>query len=281
MWYRSARPSNRPDPGTAPRLALIGLALYTLDGARPASRTRETPTRRPNFVLEPLGGGQMARPRKTEYRDPIEPCPHSSIELELITSSPAFNMAIEDQRLLAVALAPPGREYPMMYEPKAGDDPDVYRNWLIKVLGVLVDCYPHPVNLALDCLRLSLIEINRGITPNLFKPAKRARGGKGNFAAQDAMNLAVLAASYIHDNVCNEYEYKDALSSAGTTAIEIAAWKTRIDPAFRSHAIVAWYDLGSATRVLVNSVNLVRAQVGRKARQPLKIKASNQAKPAS
>jgi hypothetical protein len=212
----------------------------------------------------------MARPRKREYRTPIAAVPHSSIERKLIGASPAFTMGIEDSR--ALALAPPGLEYPMSYEPRAGDDPDAYRNWLIKVLGVLTDCYPAPINMALDCLRKSLIEVNRGLTPNLFKPVKRARGGKRNFAAQEAMNLAVLAASYIHDVAGNDESYEKSLEVAGTTRIEIDQWRTsRIDPAYQCSAIVAWTDLAGAEFTLQYAVEDAKAATARKPRRKAKV----------
>lgn len=209
----------------------------------------------------------MARPRKPQYQIPIEPQPHGTIARKVVAASPAFTMSAEDTHALEEAFAPPGQIYPMAYEPSAGEE-NAYRDWVIHVLSLLIDCYPSPIGLALDCIRKSLIEVNRGITPNLFKPVKRARGGKSNFAAQEAMNLAVLAANYIHDVQGDDQAYEKSLEVAGTTRIEIDQWRNgRIDPAYRCHAIIAWADLAGAERVLKYSVEDVKVEIARRARR--------------
>lgn len=210
----------------------------------------------------------MARARKSSYSQPVESVGLGALERKLIASSPAFSMNQEETLAFLQIFAPPGSEYPMLYASKTTDEnPDIYRDWLIKILEVLTDCYPAPVNMALDCLRKSLIEVNRGLTPNLFKPAKPAKGGKTNFAAQIAMNLAVLAANYIHDEVGNDDSYAEYLKLSGTSRLEIDRWRTRrIDPAYRQESIIAWYDLPSALVVLRNAISDYRKHSGRRSR---------------
>jgi len=206
----------------------------------------------------------MVRRRRTEYLTPVESVPHDQLIRRLISASPAF--ATEgDGTLWPQALPPPGNEYPMIHEPAPGEA-NCYRNWLINVLDVLVDCYPAPTNLALDCLRKSLIEVNRGLTPNLFKPAKRAKGGKANFAAQAAMDRAITAASYIHDECGNDASYETVLKIAGTSRREVEAWKGRVDLSYSSTSTVSWYDLKSAEVVLRNSIADYRVHSPRKAK---------------
>ena len=220
----------------------------------------------------------MSRSRKPEYKAPIEHVSHQSIERKLISASPVWTMAPDDLAALIDALKPPGDEYPMLYIPKPGDEnPNAYRDWLIGMLGILTDCYPHPINMGLDCLRKSLIEVNRGLTPNLFKSHKPARGGKVNFSAQEAMNLAVLAANYVHDETGNDDSYEQSLFDAGTNRREIDQWKGgRIDPAYKCSAIVAWHDLPSAIDVLRGAIADYRKHSGRTSRR-----ARNLSNPAS
>lgn len=208
----------------------------------------------------------MARSRKPEYQIPIEAVPHDSLARRLIAVSPAF--ANEgDAVLWASAFPPPGDEYPMSHEPTPGEA-NAYRDWLISVLAVLANCYPPPANMALECLRKSLIEVNRGITPNLFKVIKQAKGGKSNFAAQEAMNTAVLAASYIHDICANDMAYEAYLAKAGTNKREIDAWKNeRIDPAYKNNALLVCYDLKSAEIVLTAQIENYRSYRPRKAKR--------------
>ena len=206
----------------------------------------------------------MGRRRKPQYQVPIEANTQTSIERKLINDSPAFQWSSEDCVALQSALAPPGAVYPMEFVPDAdAENPNAYRDWLIRLLSTLTDCYPHPINMALDCLRLSLIEVNRGLTPNLFKPVKRA-SRKGKYSAQTAANLAVLAANYIHDEVGNDDSFAEELVKAGTSRREIDGWRNgRIDPAFRRHATVAWTDLKSAKAVLAGAIEDYRAASAR------------------
>lgn len=206
----------------------------------------------------------MARPRKLKAVDPIATDSLSAFERRLIAASPAFQTHGFDIAGFMQAFAPPSAAYPGTRNADARDlDPNAEREWLIRVLGVLTQCYPHPVNMALDCLRTSLIEVNRGLTPELFKPHKPAKGGKSNFVAQQAMNLAVLAADYIHDEVGNDDAYRQELTEAKTTGIEIEVWRARIDPAYRNHAIVAWCDLEGAREALSSAVARAKEAIGR------------------
>ena len=209
----------------------------------------------------------MARERKTKYPEPVGQEALTALERELIDNSPAFIMVGSDAAAFVTAFAPPGSDYPVLHKPKPDDpNPNAYRDWLIRVLSFLIECYPHPVNLALDSLKISLTEVNRGLTPNLFKPHKPAKGGKGNFGAQEAMNLAILAADYIHDNIGNDDAYAQVLADANTTGREIEGWRMRIDPAFRCTSITAWAHLDGAQRVLATAVADVRLAIGRKPR---------------
>lgn len=195
----------------------------------------------------------MPRKRKAEYRTPIEPIPYGVAGIKLVDASPAFRMSAEEWEEIAEAFAPPGSEYPMSHMPAPGQQ-NAYREWLIRVLLVLTDCYPHPINLAMDTLRKSLIEVERGVKANLFQPARKARR-KSNFAAQEAANLAVLAANYIHDVCGNDEAYELILTNAGTSRLEIDSWRNgRIDPAYRTPAIVAWADYAGAQCVLANAI---------------------------
>lgn len=208
----------------------------------------------------------MVRSRKPEYQLPIAPVPYGELARRLVNVSPAF--AVDgDAGLWIGAFPPPGTEYPMQHEPAPGE-PNVYRDWLISVLEVLVDCYPSPVNMALDCLRTSLIEVNRGLTPNLFKPPKSSKGGKSNYSAQKSMNMAVNAALYIHDYCGNDILYEKYLSECGTSKREIDAWKSgRIDPIYRNASIVGWHDLVSALIVLKAQIENYRAYSSRKTKR--------------
>ena len=207
----------------------------------------------------------MVRRRRPEFREPVESLSHGELVRKLISASPSF--ATEGDALLWVgAFPPPGDEYPMVHEPLPGGK-NAYRDWLIKTLEVLIECYPAPVNMALDCLRKSLIEINRGLVPNLFKPAKSARGGKSNFAAQQAMNLAVLAASYIHDACQKDTSYEKTLEDCGTNRREIETWKNkRLHRAYHNPAIMAWYDQQSAEIALRNAILDYRRHSSRNAK---------------
>lgn len=209
----------------------------------------------------------MGRPSKPQYRSPLEPNRQTPIERKLIGDSIVFNWGADELQALALALAPPSAVYPMEWIPATEtENPNAYRDWMIRVLSTLVDCYPHPLNLALDSLRLSLIEVNRGLTPNLFKPAKRA-SRKGNYAAQSAANLAVLAANFIHDHVRNDAAFVQELEDAGTSRLEIDGWKNgRIDPAFRCDAILAFQDFKAAKSVLADAVADYRAASARKSK---------------
>jgi len=207
----------------------------------------------------------MARARKTKSVAPIEQDALTALERKLIANSLAFKMKGDDLGAFMQIFAPPHQTYPGLHMPSKDDpNPNAERDWFIRVLGFLVQCYPHPVNMALDCLRTSLIEVNRGLTPNIFKPHKAAKGGKANFVAQQAMNLAVLAADFIHDAACIDYDYQDALKAAKVTSREIELWRKRIEPEYRCTAIVAWTDIGGAAKILVRSVQDVRNAIGRK-----------------
>lgn len=204
----------------------------------------------------------MPRVRKTRYREPIESAAPGATFRPMVASGPAYAMSHQDWKPIAEALMPPGNEHPMLHTPQK-NEPNDYRYWLIYVLESIKDCYRDPVHLALDCLRTSLIEVNRGLTPNLFKAAKPARGGLGNFAAQAAMNLATLAAEYINDERGNEDSYEEDLLAAGTSKIEIDQWKSRIYPAYRQTAIIAWSDGEGARRVLKGAVADAKSHIGR------------------
>jgi hypothetical protein len=206
----------------------------------------------------------MVRQRSAKSVEPISPEPLGAFERQLIANSPAFQGGVFDMAAFMQAFAPPSSCYPGAKLPDKDDPaPNAERDWLIRVLGVLAQCYPHPVNMALDCLRISLIEVNRGLTPNLFRAHKPAKGGKSNAIAQEAMNLAVLAADFIHDEVGNDDAYRAELGNAATTGREIEAWRHRIDPRYRNQAIVAWSNLNGAKRVLKYSVADVKAAIAR------------------
>lgn len=197
----------------------------------------------------------MARKRKEEYQAPVQAAPHQ-LQAALLADPDRHPAAF------MMAFAPPGTEYPMSHVAPHGEQ-NAYRPWMIMILGLLTDMYPHPVNMALDCLRKSLIEVERGITPNLFKPSKRAKR-KGNFAAHEAANLALCAANYIHDEIKDDQAYEQALADAGTTRIEINGWRNgRIDPLYRNHAIVGWADLAGAKLVLENAIRDYRKAMGK------------------
>lgn len=224
----------------------------------------------------------MARERKTKYATPIEGEALSAFRRELIAKSPAFNLSGLDATAFIHAFAPPHQAYPGLHKPDIDSpSPNAERDWLIQVLGFLTQCYPYPVNTALDSLKTALIEVNRGLIPNIFTPHKPAKGGKSNFVAQEAMNFSVLAADFIYDGVSVDYDYQDALKAAKVTSREIELWRARIDPAYRCTAIVPWADIEGAKRVLISAVQEVRLAIGRKTRgtqNPDKLRANLRAK---
>jgi hypothetical protein len=206
----------------------------------------------------------MARKRSKKYSMPIEREDISQLERIIISDSPAFRDSENYRAIFTSLFPPPNDRYPGLIlheknDPSANDE----REWLIRILSFLVECYPHPINMALESIKVGLVEVNRGLSPNLFRPNNPAKGGKANYIAQEAMNLAILAADYIHDNIGNDDAYRKVLEEAATNSREIDGWRKRLDPSYRNKAIVAWGNLAGAKQVLTRSVAKAKDAIGR------------------
>jgi hypothetical protein len=206
----------------------------------------------------------MASKRKQKFSAPISHEDIGALERIIIAESPVFRDSERYSAMFNQIFPPPNDRYPGLSSPEKNDPSvEVEREWIIRILDFLLECYPHPVNMALDSIRTGLIEVNRGLSPNIFKPHKPAKGGKSNFIAQQAMNLAILAADYIHDVVGNDDAYRQELIDAATSNLEIDMWRKRLDRSYENRAIVTWSDLSGAKRVLARSVADAKAATGR------------------